>query len=113
MTGSRPLESNRHLDVLAENALEHALGVPKDLVQIYRPWLHQLLLAEGKQLPRQVCRTLCRLANGPSIVDEGLGSIQFGKVLDQRLGLTEDDGQNVVEVVRDPAGQPADGVHLL
>ena len=31
----------------------------------------------------------------------------------QRLQIADDDGQQIVEVVRDPAGQLADRLHLL
>ena len=35
------------------------------------------------------------------------------RLLQQHLGVAADDGEQVVEVVGDAAGEPADGLHLL
>lgn len=65
---------------------------------------------EGEQLLRQ-----CRSAlGGPADLGEvapGFG-VAVGRLLD-RLGVAQDDRHEVVEVVRDPAGEPADALQPL
>ena len=55
-------------------------------------------------------------ARSPARLDLGeeaaIGVVRAEGV-EQQAGVADDDGQQVVEVVRDPAGQPADGLHLL
>ena len=64
--------------------------------------------AEREQLPREVARSLHRVQDG---VDVRVGFL--GKLLAKELGIAADDGQDVVEVVSDPAGEASDRLHLL
>ncbi|MGY4372018.1 hypothetical protein ACVW1A_008083 [Bradyrhizobium sp. LB1.3] len=72
--------------------------------------LERLLAGEGEQMLGQL-----RAAFG-GIVDQLGDGGEFGTVSDrirQNADRAGDDGQHIVEVVRDTAGQLTDGIHLL
>ena len=99
-----------HPNVLAEDAVQHAGEVRHRVVEIQFERLHDLLATEGKQLPRQVRRAL----GGPRDLLRRAG--QFGG--QSRAGLQNGNaalnhGQQIVEVMGHPAGEPSDGLHLL
>ena len=73
--------------------------------------LDDLLAAERQQLARQRRGALAgALHVGQRPVDRDRPG---SHVVQHRLGVAEDDRQQVVEVVRHAAGQPADRLHLL
>ena len=80
-------------------------------VQVERPRLDDLLAAEGQQLAGQRRGALAGLAC-TSVSGAWSGSAGFSASQHQ-LDVAEDDREQVVEVVRHAAGQPADGLHLL
>ena len=72
--------------------------------------MSDLLARESQQPTRQVCAALCCVHRH---VDE-LGRITSGSaLLGYELQITHDHGQQIVEVVGDPARQLPDGLHLL
>ncbi len=97
-------------NVLANEALQHLGQVRDDVVEIDVEWLHHLLAAEEQQLAREVARTLGRGADlVEALADVGRDVL----VLGGEVGLHHDHGENIVEVVRDAAGELADGLHFL
>src|SRR5207249_10303289 len=69
-----------------------------------------LLAAEGQQLPRERAGALRRLVDLERVRAPRIGRLERA---DEQVGVAADRGQEVVEVVRDPAGQAADRLHLL
>ena len=71
---------------------------------------HDLAAAEGQQLGHQIGRAVAGLGD---LGDRAAREV-FGREVRQRqLAVTVDHLQQVVEVVRDAAGELADGLHLL
>jgi len=66
--------------------------------------------AEREQLVRQPGGALCGLIN---LFDIVAAVIAGGKIGEQEIGVSADRGEDVVEIVRHAARQPADGFHLL
>ena len=101
------IQLQRH--VLAQKPAEHVRHVADDFVHVQLLGLDELAAAEGEQLPRQ-----------PGGAFGGLGDLLGGfsrrlvrlAAAEQR-GVALNDGENVVEIVRDAAGELADGFHLL
>ena len=103
------VEHRQELDVLADQAAEHHVHVGDDDVQVEDARLEHLAAAEREQLARErgrARRGLLDLLGVAALAWIGLG-------VDQELAVARDRGQEVVEVVRDPARQPADRLHLL
>ena len=80
-----------------------------DGVQVEHTGLQHLAAAEREQLARE------RRRAGSGLLDL-LGMTAQARValaVDQELAVAGDRGEEVVEVVRDAAGEPADRLHLL
>ena len=99
-----------HLDVFAEDAPQHFGHVADGLVQIQIARLQNFFPAEQKQLAGERGGAQCGRANLPGKIQLRRGKIAAGL---QQVGLHLNDPQNVVEIVRHPAGQLANGIHLL
>jgi hypothetical protein len=101
---------DRDPDVVAEQARHHLRGVSDDVVQIEGPHLGSLLAADRQELARQPGCTVRRpLDHGGAWMPAVLGV--WG--LQQQFDVSQDDRQQIVEVVRHTAGQTSDGLHLL
>ena len=98
------------LDVLADQPLEHGLHVRHGLVEVEPARMQDLLVGEGQQLVGQVGGAPAGVAD---VLDLGPPRIAGGEHPQQRLAVAVDDGEQVVEVVRDATGEPADRLHLL
>ena len=72
--------------------------------------VHDLLAAEVEQLLRQVARALARRLDLPDVARHP-GCRR--KIREDEIAVAEDGRQQVVEVVRDAAGELPDGFHLL
>ena len=72
--------------------------------------LQDLLPAEGQELPRQIRRALAGAQDLRQVVAHRVPRLETGA---EHLAVAEDDRQEIVEVVRDPARELADGLHLL
>jgi hypothetical protein len=66
-------------------------------------------MAVRQQLTRERGRALPRFHN---LLDGAVVGISFGDAVQQDMAVTVDDGEQVVEVVRDPTGQHADRFHF-
>src|SRR5438876_10580026 len=106
----RRIEPRREVDVLAQQAAQHLLDVGHEAVQADDARLQHLLAAEGEQLPGEPRRPVCGLADFLGVV---AARVTGGQVFEQQVDVARDRGEDVVEVVRDAAGQPAHRFHLL
>ena len=86
------------------------VSTPDDRVQVEHLGRDDLLAAEGEQLTGQVGRAFAGVQDLRERLRE---RIARREPVDASPAVADDDRQQVVEVVRDAAGQPADGFHLL
>ncbi len=100
----------QQLDVLADQAAQHAVQVQRQLAEVDDPRLDDLLAGEGEQTVREVRGALRRLADLPQLRLQRMRGAEPG--VDQ-IRVAEDHRQHVVDVVRDAAGQAADALELL
>ena len=103
------VEMNLQRDVLAEQPAEHFLHAADHAVQIQRTRIDDLLAAKREQLPRQTGGAFGGLLD---LVrrDERL---RFQRRHRQQRRVTEDDGEDVVKIMRHAASELADGFHFL
>ena len=98
------------LDLLAERRAQQVRGIARKRIRIDRARLERLAAREGEQLMRQLGAARRGLVDHPG--DRGeLRPVLHA--LGEDLDRAGDDGQDVVEVVRDAAGELSDGIHLL
>ncbi len=107
-------QSPRDLDVehdlLADGALEEPRHVVDALADIEAPGIERLAARECQQAARQL---------GAALGAGERGFDQLGRLgivvatVGQQVEIADDDRQVVVEVVRQPAGELADGLHAL
>jgi hypothetical protein len=100
----------RELDVLADQALQHRAHVADDVVDVERSRVEHLLAAEGEQLAREVGGSLPGVED---LSELGARGVVGARSAEQGVAVAVDDQQQVVEVVRDAAGQSPDRLHLL
>ena len=101
----------RHeLDVFAEDPLEHLVHTREHVVQVEHLRREHLLAAEHEELPREVGGAQSGLTDLLDVVAHRVARLHFGE---EHLAVAEDDGQHVVEVVRDASCEPPDRLHLL
>ena len=98
------------LDVLADDAAQHRADAAHDLAEVEHRRLQHLLAAEGEQLVREVRRAVRRVDHLAQIVRRGTVLVGAHQ---RELRVAGDDGDEIVEVVRDAAGQRADRLELL
>ena len=98
------------LDVLADQAAQQMRQLGQDVGQVEHLGLQGLLAREGQQLAHQVGRAVGVLLD---LHDVGEGLIARPVAQQQQIGKSDHRRQQVVEIVRDAAGQLADRLHLL
>ena len=104
------VEPGEELDVLAEQAAQHRLDVPDDDVEVDHFGAKHLLAAEREQLVHERFGPLRRTGDLLGVPPR----LAPGRQLrEQEVAVPLNRGEQVVEVVRDAAGQPAHGVHAL
>ena len=104
------LQLQPQVHVLADEPPQHRAHVGHHAVQVHHPGLEHLLPAEREQLAHQ--------GRGPVRGPIDLQEVESPRVLrldlpHQQLGVADDGGEEVVEVVRHAAGEPAHRLHLL
>ncbi len=102
--------SHNQPDVLADQALQHAPKIRRQPAQVQDLECHDLFPAECEQLPRQRSAPLAGL---PEVLEIRAQRRVVSQFVQDEVGHAIDDGQQVVEVVGDAAGQPPDRIHLL
>ena len=97
------------LDALAERALQELDHPGHEVLQVDDAGLKRLPAREGEEAVGEIgaaLRALDREAHAPSRL---LVAVERGA---EEIEVADDDAQHVVEVVRDAAGEPADGLEL-
>ena len=84
--------------------------LPHDLVEVQRPRAQRLAAAEREQALRELGRALARALG---LVDVAADRVVLVQPQQRELAEPDHGGHEVVEVVRDAARQPADGLELL
>ena len=97
-------------DMLADQALEQRRDARHHRVQVDHAGDQHLLAAEGEQLAGERGGTPGGIADLCDVVLEWVIAANF---LEQHIGVAENDGEEIVEVVGDAARQPADRIQLL
>ena len=97
-------------DALRDAPTEHLLKGGNQVVQLQIGDLHGSLVREGQKLPREHRAAFRRAADLDEIVSE-LGVV--GKLLFDKGRVVQDDGEKIVEVMRDAARQKADTFQAL
>ena len=100
----------RQLDVGAEESTQQSLGASHEVVQVQHLRFENLLPTEREKLLRQFRRPFSRLHDLLDIGTERIFRLEVGA---DHLRVTQDHGEQVVEVVRDAAGEPPHGLHFL
>jgi hypothetical protein len=103
-------ESRVELDVLADQPSQHRDRGGDAVVEVDEPGLRRASPAEGEQLAGQRPCTIGRIADAEQV---GTRLVVGGPGLERELRVAGDRSQEVVEVVRDPACEPSDRLHLL
>ena len=98
------------IDVLAEQTPEHLLELRQRLVQVDDSRLEHLSPAEREQLPGQLGAPPAGLLDLRDVLPQRVARREG---LEGQRRVAEDDRQHVVEVMRDAAREPPDGLHLL
>ena len=98
-------EPQVELDVLAQDRRQQRLRVLDHRVDVEHPRLDQLAPREGEQLAREVGGPRGRA--GDLLDVRGPGIVRLEAPAEQ-VAEAQDGGEHVVEVVRDPAGEPPD-----
>ena len=96
--------------IFPDETLQHLLHAVDDVVQVHDLGLEHLLTTERQELAGQAGGTLGRLAHLFYVLPL---RIIRGQVLQQQVTVARDHGEQVVEVVRDPACQSPDRLHFL
>ena len=98
------------LNAFADEAAEQLMHFGDGAVQRQHLGLHRLLAAEGKKLLDQIGGAQGILMDEVDLVER---RIARGVAHQQEFGIADDDGENVVEVVRHAARKLAHRLHLL
>ncbi len=98
------------LDLLADQAAQQHLQFRQHVAELQRLRPQRLPAREGEQLPHQTRRAIGVLLDLHDVLEGRVGRPVVGE---QQVGIADDRGQHVVEVVRDAAGELADRLHLL
>ncbi len=97
-------------DTFADGALHHIGHVFDELVGVEHDWLEELFSAEGEELSGEVGGAF----GSEGDLLEGGGFLGVGGVEGaEDFCVALDDGEEVIEVVGDAAGELADGFHFL
>ena len=98
------------LDLLADQPAHHVLQLGQNVAELQHLGPQRLPAREGQQLAHQAGRPVAVLLDLHDVLEGRIGRPVVGQ---QQVGIAQDRGQDVVEVMRDAAGQLADGLHLL
>ena len=103
-------DRRRKLDAFAEEAREQALEPGDDFAQVEHLRRQHLPAAEGEQLARERGRSIGRAHDLERVF---AARVVVVEACGQELAVAADRGQQIVEVVRDPARKPSDRLELL
>ena len=98
------------LDRLADQPAQQHLQFRQDVVELQRLRPQRLTARKGQQLPHQPRRAIGVLLDLHDVLEGRIGRAVIGE---QEIGIADDRGQHIVEVMRDAAGELADRLHFL
>ena len=98
------------LHPLAEEALQQHREVGEPIVEVQHLRAQRLAAREREQLPHEARGPVGVLLDLHDVLEGRVGRPVIGE---EQIAIADDRLQHVVEVVRDAAGELADGVHLL
>ena len=98
------------IDLLAHKAAQQHLQVGQHVAQLQHLRAERLAAREGEQLTRQRGGAVRVLLDLHDVLEGRIGRAMVGE---QQVRIADDRGEHIVEVMRNAAGQLADGVHLL
>ena len=98
------------LDRLADQPAQQHLQFRQHVVELQRLRAQRLAAREGEQLAHEARRAIGVLLDLHDVLEGRIGRPVIGE---QQIGIADDRGQHVVEVMRDAAGELADRLHLL
>ena len=98
------------VDVVTEEPTEHPLQLRHHCVQVDNLGRHDFIAAEREQLPREENTSLARNVDFRT---DPRGRRPGVRILHKESRLRHDHAQEIVEIVRDAAGEHADRFHLL
>ena len=101
---------NLNMNILTDEAGKKVGYFHDDLVKVEDRRLEDLLAAESQQLADEGLRAVRALHDFRQFAAETVITGLDGK---SQLRIAADDGQKIVEIVRDTAGQPAERLHFL
>ena len=107
------------LDMLADGPDQHLLHPGNDLVQVENLRSHHLPAGESEQLVREAGRPFGGQLDLPDVAAgrfPALGPVRVGRASsssETKVSVVDDHGEEVVEVMRDPAGQLAEVLQAL
>src|SRR5258708_33454274 len=104
------VEKGLDLDVLAERSTQQRRRFDDQGVYIGLARPQRLLAGEGEETLRELRATVRGLCDR---LGDGYDLRVAGDLLGQDFDHADDDGQDIVEIVRDPAGKLANRVHFL
>jgi hypothetical protein len=104
------LDQGQEFDVLADGPPQQLLDAGDDVVEVERLGLGGLQPAEDQELPGEGGGMLGRLGDLQCVVPDRMIA---GQRAGDFAGVGHDHREDVVEVVRDPASQAADGIQAV
>ena len=98
------------IDRLADQPAQQHLQFGQHVAELQGLRPQRLPAREGEQLPHQARRAIGVLLDLHDVLEGRIGRPVIGE---QQIGIADDRGQHIVEVMRDAAGELADRLHLL
>jgi sodium-dependent dicarboxylate transporter 2/3/5 len=103
-------EREQQVDVLADEPPEDRTHLAHRAVEVEDLPLQHLLAAEGQELAGEPGRAIRSLLDQVHVLPEGIVRLEPSQ---EQCAAPGDDGEEIVEVVGDPAREAADRFHLL
>ena len=102
-------DGDLELDHLADGARQQRREIADQFVELHFAGFEHLAAGEGQHLAGEVGA----LARGADGFRKALGAAVIRQLAFEQFEIADDDGEQVVEVMREAAGQLTDGLHLL
>src|SRR5690606_37710264 len=97
------------IDLRSEEPPQHGPELFGDRPHVDGSWLERLPPTEREELPGQARRAVGRVVD----LAEAIAKRWLVRMSEQEVGVSLDDGQEVVEVVRDASGEPSERLEAL
>ena len=98
------------LDFVADEAIEHRFQVSQKGVDIHAGTILVGIAAVGEELFDEIAGVIAGLMDLEQV---GIDGVIVGQLIEHQFGVADDEGQQVVEVMSNPVGEPAQGLHAV